>query len=85
MTVDPGPGSIYPPAMLADTAARERAAGVLEAGLAEGGLTRAEHDERVSRTHAARTYGDLASLVSGLPAGVPGAAPGRLPQIASDA
>jgi hypothetical protein len=63
---------MYLPAMLADTAARERAADVLKAGLAEGRLTRAEHDQRASRAHAARTYGDLASLVSDLPAGVPG-------------
>jgi hypothetical protein len=61
------------PSMLADTAARERAIGVLKAGLAEGRLTRAEHDERAARAHAARTYGDLAPLVSDLPSGVPGA------------
>ncbi len=62
----------YPPAMLADAAARERAAGVLWAGLSEGRLTRAEHDERAARVHAARTYGDLAPLVSDLPGGAPG-------------
>jgi hypothetical protein len=65
---------MYLPAMLADTAARERAIGVLKAGLAEGRLTRAEHDERAARAHAARTYGDLAPLVCDLPCGVPGAA-----------
>jgi hypothetical protein len=57
--------------MLADAAARERAVDVLKAGLAEGRLTPAEHDERAARAHAARTYGDLALLVLDLPAGVP--------------
>lgn len=83
MTVDPGPGSMHLSAMLADAAARERAADVLKAGLAEGRLTRDEHDQRVVRAHAARTYGDLASVVSDLPAGVPGGVihypPARVP------
>jgi hypothetical protein len=75
MTIGPGPGPVpaNQPAMLADAAARERAADVLRAGLAEGRLTRAEHDERTARVHAARTYGDLAPLVADLPCGVPGA------------
>ena len=63
----------YQPAMLAGSADRERAVGVLRAGLAEGRLTRAEHDQRVARVHAARTYGDLAALVGDLPCGIPGA------------
>jgi hypothetical protein len=61
------------PAMLADTAARERVLDVLKAGFAEGRLTRDEHDERAARVHAARTYGDLVPLVADLPCGVPGA------------
>lgn len=78
MTVGPAPGSrsqmiAYQPAMLADAAARERAADVLKAGLAEGRLTRAEHDDRAARAHAARTYGELAPLVADLPCGVSGA------------
>ena len=64
----------YQPAMLAGTADRERAIGVLRAGLAEGRLTRAEHDQRVARAHAARTYGDLALLVADLPCGIPAGA-----------
>lgn len=48
---------------------RERAIDVLKAGFAEGRLTLAEHDERVARAYAARTYGDLAPLVADLPAG----------------
>jgi uncharacterized membrane protein len=68
-----GPGMLaYPPAMLAGTADRERAIDVLKAGFAEGRLTQAEHDERVARVYAARTYGDLAPLVADLPAGPPG-------------
>jgi hypothetical protein len=58
-----------PHAMLAGTADRERAIDVLKAGFAEGRLTQAEHDERVARAYAARTYGELAPLVADLPAG----------------
>jgi hypothetical protein len=83
MTVDPEPGAVPgpageperaagPPAMLAGTADRERAIDVLKAGFAEGRLTRAEHDDRVARVYAARTYGELAPLVADLPAGPPG-------------
>lgn len=61
-----------PPAMLAGTADRGRAIGVLKAGFAEGRLTRAEHDERVARVHAARTYAELDELVADLPAGPSG-------------
>jgi hypothetical protein len=59
--------------MVADTAARQRTIDVLKAGLAEGRLTRAEHDGRTAQVHAARTHGDLARLVADLPWGVPGA------------
>ena len=66
----------YWPAMLAGTADRERAIDVLKAGLAEGRLSQAEHDERKARVHAARTYGDLAPLGADLPSGVPAAITG---------
>jgi hypothetical protein len=67
-----GPGrAAGPPAMLAGTADRERAIDVLKAGFAEGRLTHAEHDDRVARVYAARTYGELAPLVADLPGGVP--------------
>lgn len=59
----------HPLAMLAGTMDRERAIDVLKAGFAEGRLTQAEHDERVTKVYAARTYGDLAPLVADLPAG----------------
>jgi hypothetical protein len=62
----------HPPAMLAGTADRERALDVLKAGFAEGRLTRAEHDQRVSLAYAARTYAELAPLVADLPAGPTG-------------
>jgi len=60
------------PAMLAGNADRERAISVLKAGFAEGRITQAEHDERVSLACAARTYAELAPLVSDLPAGPTG-------------
>ncbi len=62
----------HPPGMLAGNADRERAIDVLKAGFAEGRLTQAEHDERMTRVYAARTYGELAPLVADLPTGSPG-------------
>jgi Domain of unknown function (DUF1707)/Domain of unknown function (DUF4190) len=71
MTVDPMsyPGFAGPPRALAADADRERAVDVLRAGFAEGRLTKGEHDDRVSRAYAARTYGELGLLVADLPAG----------------
>jgi len=71
MTVDPMsyPGFAGPPRALAADADRERAVDVLKAGFAEGRLTKGEYDDRVSRVYAARTYGELGSLVADLPAG----------------
>ena len=71
MTVDPMsyPRFGGPPRALAANADRERAVDVLKAGFAEGRLTKAEHDDRVGRVYAARTYGELGSLVADLPAG----------------
>jgi hypothetical protein len=76
MTVDPEPADepAHPPAMLASAADRERALDVLKAGFAEGRLNQAEHEERVARVCAARTYGELALLVADLPAGPLGSA-----------
>lgn len=67
MTVDPA-------SMLAADTDRERAVDILKAGFAEGRLTKDEHDERVAKVHAARTYGELAALTTDLPAGLLGAA-----------
>lgn len=71
MTVDPMsyPGFAGPPQSLAANADRDRAIDVLKAGFAEGRLTKAEHDDRVGRVYAARTYGELGSLIADLPAG----------------
>jgi hypothetical protein len=76
-----GPGQAFPPlppvpagtgvhpAWLAGSADRERTVGVLRAAYTEGRLTQDELDDRVARAYAARTYGDLWSLISDLPAG----------------
>ena len=71
MTLDP---MLYerfggPPGARAADTDRERAVDVLKAGFAEGRLTKGEYDDRVSRVYAARTYGELGSLTSDLPAG----------------
>lgn len=58
-----------PPGMLASSADRERAVDVCKASFGEGRLTKAEFDARVSQIHASRTYGDLAAIISDLPAG----------------
>jgi hypothetical protein len=57
------------PAWLAASADRERAAGVLRAGFAEGRLSQDEFNERAARVYASRTYGDLWALTCDLPAG----------------
>jgi hypothetical protein len=71
MTVDPMFYARFagPPEALAANADRDRAIDVLKAGYAEGRLTKAEHDDRVGRVYAARTYGELGSLIADLPAG----------------
>ena len=47
---------------------RAAVATVLGRHMAEGRLTVAEYDERVTRAYAARTFGDLAELTADLPA-----------------
>jgi hypothetical protein len=80
MTLDPtfdtrltGPAGV-----MAAGADRERTIDVLKAGFAEGRLTKAEYDDRTARVFAARTYGELGSLVSDLPGG-PLDGPARYP------
>jgi len=65
----PSPSSSPSPRALAANADRDRAIDVLNAGFAEGRLTKSEHDDRVARACAARTYGELGALVADLPAG----------------
>jgi hypothetical protein len=57
------------PAWLAGSADRERTVGVLRAAFTEGRLNQDELDDRVARANAARTYGDLWTLIADLPAG----------------
>ena len=66
-----GSGSVpwMNPDWLAASADRERAVGILRAGFAEGRLSQDELDDRVGRTYAARTYGELWALTVDLPAG----------------
>jgi hypothetical protein len=58
-----------PPSMLASAADRERAIDVCKASYGEGRLTKDEFDARVHRITLSRTYGDLAAVISDLPAG----------------
>ncbi|MFJ1753175.1 DUF1707 and DUF4190 domain-containing protein [Kitasatospora sp. NPDC088134] len=56
-------------AMRAAHSDRERTVDVLKAAYAEGRLSAAEYEHRMSSAHQAATYGQLASLVADLPAG----------------
>jgi Domain of unknown function (DUF4190)/Domain of unknown function (DUF1707) len=69
MTVSSWHGPPYDQSLLAATADRERAVDLLRAGFAEGRLTQQEHEARVGRVYAARTYADLTALVADLPSG----------------
>jgi hypothetical protein len=74
MTLDPMSDARFagppgPPGALTANADRDRAIDVLKAGFAEGRLTKGEYDDRVARVYAARTYGELGSLIADLPAG----------------
>ncbi|HEY6480762.1 MAG TPA: DUF1707 domain-containing protein, partial [Streptosporangiaceae bacterium] len=54
--------------MRAGDADREQLIDVLKAAFAQGRLPREEFDASVGRAFAARTYGDLAAILAGLPA-----------------
>ncbi|GLW71273.1 hypothetical protein Kpho02_35720 [Kitasatospora phosalacinea] len=56
-------------AMRAANSDRERTVDVLKAAFAEGRLTAAEYEQRMSATYQASTYGQLAALVADLPSG----------------
>jgi hypothetical protein len=64
-----GQGPYVQPGMLAAAADRERTIDVLKAAFGEGRLPKEEFDSRCGRVLAARTYADLAAIVSDLPAG----------------
>jgi len=80
MTLDPMFDATFagPPGALAANADRDRAIDVLKAGFTEGRLTKAEYDHRTARVCAARTYGELGSLIADLPTG-PLGGPARYP------
>lgn len=75
----PGPGRA---GLRASHDDRDRAVEVLRVAAGDGRITAEELDERVGAALAARTYGELATLISDLPATpgslplVPGSAPG---------
>jgi hypothetical protein len=71
MTVDPMFDARFTgqPGMRAGDADRDRVVDVLKAGFAEGRLTKGEYNDRTARVYAARTYGELGSLIADLPAG----------------
>ena len=50
---------------------RQQVAERLKAALDEGRLDLHEYDERLQRTYAAKTYGDLQALVTDLPGTIP--------------
>jgi len=55
----------------ASDAERDQAAELLRAAFAEGRLTRAELDERLTAAYAAKTHADLRDLTGDLPAAIP--------------
>ena len=59
------------PHLRAADADRAAVAGVLGQHMAAGRLTVEEYDERLTRTYAAKTYGELDELTADLPATVP--------------
>lgn len=64
------PTSGAPPVRASD-AERDQAAEILRAGYADGRLSRAELDERLTAAYAAKTRADLHNLTSDLPGAVP--------------
>ncbi|MGH3192730.1 MAG: DUF1707 SHOCT-like domain-containing protein [Streptosporangiaceae bacterium] len=68
------------PPVRASDAERDQAAEILRAGFAEGRLSRAELDERLTAAYAAKTRADLRDLTSDLPGTVAASpAPDRQP------
>jgi len=59
------------PPVRASDAERDQAAEILRAGYAEGRLSRAELDERLTGAYAAQTRADLRDLTGDLPGTVP--------------
>jgi hypothetical protein len=61
----------------ASDADREQAADVLNAALAEGRLTVAEHSDRLDAVYEAKTHAEIAPLIEDLPAGPTTPSPAR--------
>jgi hypothetical protein len=55
------------PEMRAGDSDRDRTINVLREAFAEGRLTQVEFDDRLTRAHEAKTYGELGQLTSDLP------------------
>src|SRR3954464_511429 len=74
------------PHLRASDADRAAVAAVLGRSMSTGRLTVAEYDDRLARTYAARTYGELAELTADLPAVPPQpvAAPAPAPEARPD-
>jgi hypothetical protein len=74
------PAEPDPASMRASDADRDRVADQLREALAEGRLTAEEHAERIDAVYQAKTYAELAPIVTDLPAtgGVSAAAPPRV-------
>lgn len=65
--------------LLASDADRERTIDLLKSAYSEGRLSADEHDERVGRAYASRTYGELADLTADLPPEAGGSLPAVSP------
>ena len=65
--------------LLASDADRERTVELLKSAYSEGRLSADEHEERVGRAYASRSYGELADLVADLPPESGGSPPGASP------
>jgi Domain of unknown function (DUF1707) len=67
------------PPVRASDAERDKAAEILRAGYAEGRLSRAELDERLTAAYAAKSRTDLCDLTSDLPGAISAPATGDRP------
>jgi hypothetical protein len=76
------PAEPDPASMRASDADRDRVADQLREALAEGRLTAEEHAERLDAVYQAKTYAELAPIVTDLPA--TGGIPAASPQVAGD-
>lgn len=69
------------PPVRASDGERDQAAEILRAAYAEGRLSRAELDERLTAAYAAKTHADLHDLTSDLPGTVSAPATGDRPAV----